>query len=191
VYSLDLEKAEEHLRQAWGGQVWENGFKLGLAYNSGNQERKIACEILQANLFRINPLFQVTIQVTQWPTLLSGMYLGLLPMFSIGWQADYPDPHNFMTPFMHSNGTFSGWQNYNNPEVDALIAEGIAGTTPEERQAAYAQLEQIYYEDVPSLMLYQLLGRRYFRSWIQGYFFNPVDPSDPGHFNLLSKEYPS
>jgi peptide/nickel transport system substrate-binding protein len=189
MYSLDLVKAEEHLRAAWGGEVWENGFILTLAYNSGNDTRKIACEILQANLFQINENFRVNIQVTAWPTLLRGMYNGLLPMFMIGWLADYPDPHNFVTPYMHSNGTFSGWQNYSNPEVDALIADGIAATTAAERQAIYYELADLYYDDVPSFILFQPLGRRYFRSWVQGYFFNPIDPADIGHYYKLSKEY--
>jgi peptide/nickel transport system substrate-binding protein len=189
MYSLDLAKAEEHLKKAWNGEVWEKGFVLTLAYNSGNLERKTACEILQANLFKINPLFQVRIQVTAWPTLLRGMYAGLLPMFSIGWQADYPDPHNFVTPFMHSNGTFSGWQNYSNPEVDALIDQGIATAVPEERQAIYYQIQDLYYEEIPSLMLYQPLGKRFFRDWVQGFYFNPVDPADMSHAYNLKKAY--
>jgi peptide/nickel transport system substrate-binding protein len=188
-YSLDLALAEEHLRAAWGGEVWEKGFILTLAYNTGNLERKTACEILQANLFQINPLFQVRVQVTAWPTLLRSMYSSLLPMFSIGWLADYPDPHNFVFPFMHTHGTFSSWQNYSNPEVDALIAQGIAATTATERQAIYYELQDLYYDDIPSFMLYQPLGRRYFRDWVQGYIFNPIDPADIGHVYNLSKEY--
>ena len=189
MYSLDLAKAEEHLRKAWDGQVWEKGFTFTVAYNAGNERRKTACEILQANLFTINPDFKVNIQVQQWPTLLRGMYMGLLPMFVIGWLPDYPDPHNFVFPFMHSNGTFSGWQNYHNPEVDALIEQGIAAVTSAERQAIYYQLQELYIEDVPSFILAQLVGRRYFHDWVQGYIFNPIDPADIGHVYVLSKEY--
>jgi peptide/nickel transport system substrate-binding protein len=189
MYSLDLVKAEEHLKAAWGGQVWENGFTFNLAYNSGNLTRKTACEILQANLLSINENFQVAIQVMQWPTLLRGMYTGLLPMFQIGWLADYPDAHNFIFPFMHSAGTFSGWQNYNNPAVDALVAQGISATTPAARQAIYDQLADLYYTEAPGIMIAQPLGRRYFRSWVQGYVFNPIDPSQKGRFANLSKAY--
>jgi peptide/nickel transport system substrate-binding protein len=188
-YALDLAKAEEHLRAAWGGAVWENGFTATLCYNSGNVTRKTACEILQLNLFAINPDFKINIQVLQWPTLLRGMYAGLLPMFQIGWLPDFLDAHNFAFPFMHSSGTFSGWQNYYNPEVDALVAAGIASTDPAERQVIYDQLAQWYYDDVPGILLAQPLGRRYFRDWVQGFYFNPALPGNFGNMYVLEKTY--
>ena len=188
-YTFDLAKAEEHLKQAWGGEVWEKGFTLTLAYNAGNLARKTACEILQQNLFSINEKFTVLIQVMQWPTLLRGMYAGLLPMFQIGWLADYPDAHNFVFPFMHSSGTFSGWQNYKNPQVDELIKQGIQATTPAEREAIYRQLDQLYFEDVPSFIIAQPLGRRFFRDWIKGFYFNPTLPGAFGNLYTLSKGY--
>ena len=188
-HAKDLAKAEEHLRAAWGGAVWEKGFTMILAYNAGNLARRTACEILQQNLLSINEKFTVRIQAMQWPTLLRGMYSGLMPMFQIGWLADYPDAHNFIFPFMHSSGTFSGWQNYSNPEADALIAQGIASTDPAERQSIYNQLAQIYYDDAPGILLAQPLGRRYFRDWVQGFYYNPVLPSMLGNIYALSKSY--
>jgi peptide/nickel transport system substrate-binding protein len=186
-HAMDLAAAETHLRAAWGGAVWENGFTLTLAYNAGNLTRKTACEILQNNLFSINPLFKINIQVMQWPTLLRGMYTGLLPMFQIGWAPDYPDAHNFMYPFMHSGGTFAGWQNYNNPAADALVAAGIAATDPAERQVIYDDLAQIYFDDAPGILLAQPLGRRYFRSWVDGFYYNPTLPSQLGNVYALDK----
>ncbi len=188
-YVLDLEKAEEHLRKAWGGQVWENGFTLTIAYNAGNLQRKTGLEIIQQNLFSLNEKFTVLIQVMQWPSLLRGMYAGLLPMFQIGWTADYPDAHNFVFPFMHSSGTFSGWQNYRNEEADALIGQAISSSSSTERESIYRQLDQIYYDDVPGIMEGQILGRQYFRDWISGYYFNPVIPGDSGNLYALKKGY--
>jgi len=188
-HTLDLAKAEEHFKKAWGGEVWENGFTFTVAYNAGNLARKTGCEILQENLFSINEKFTVLIQVMQWPTMLRGMYMQLLPMFQIGWMADYPDAHNFVFPFMHSGGTFSGWQNYKNTEVDTLIAEGISGTTTAAREATYRKLDQLFFDDVPSFILSQALGRRYFRSWVQGFYHNPCLPGLFGNLYALSKEY--
>jgi len=188
-YAMDLDKAAEYLEKAWGGEVWEKGFTFTLAYNAGNLTRRTACEILQATLFSITEKFTVLIQVMQWPTLLRGMYSQLLPMFQIGWIADYPDAHNFVFPFMHSAGTFSGWQNYSNPEVDALIADGISAATAAERESIYRELDQLCYDEVPGIMLQQPLGRRYFRDWVKGWYFNPVLPSQLGNIYALSKEY--
>ena len=180
--------AEEHLKQAWGGEVWEKGFTLTLAYNEDNLARKAACEILRDNLSAINPKFNVDIVVMDWPELLRGMYEQLLPIFHIGWLADYPDAHNFVFPFMHSSGTFSGWQNYNNPEVNALIEAGISTTMPAERESIYRELDQRYFDEVPSFILEQRMARRYFRSWVKGFYYNPVLPGKFGNLYTLSKE---
>ena len=187
-YTLDLEQAAECFQEAWGGEVWENGFTFTIAYNAGNLARKTACEILQENLFSINPKFTVLIQVMQWPTMLRSMYSQLLPMFQIGWLADYPDAHNFVHPFMSSNGLFSAWQNYSNPEVDDLINQGISAATPAERDSIYRQLDQLYIDEVPSFIIDQPLGRRYFRDWVTGWYFNPVLPSRLGYIYALGKE---
>jgi peptide/nickel transport system substrate-binding protein len=188
-YTFDLAKAEEHLKLAWDGEVWEKGFTFTIAYNSGNLERKTACEILQENLFSINEKFVIRIQVMQWPSLLRAMYSSLIPMFQIGWLADYPDAHNFVFPFMHSAGTFSAWQNYNNPAVDTLIAQAISAASSAERENLYRQLDQIYYDEVPSIQEAQALGRRYFRDWITGFYFNPVIPGASGNWYALHKGY--
>jgi peptide/nickel transport system substrate-binding protein len=186
-HSMDLAQAEEHFKAAWGGEVWEKGFTLTLCYNAGNLPRRTACQILQQNLLSINEKFVVNVQAMQWPSLLRGMYSALLPMFQIGWLPDFTDAHNFVVPFLHSQGTFSGWQNYSNPTADALIAQGIASTDPAERQSIYDQLAQIYYDDVPGILLAQPLGRRYMRDWVQGFYFNPALPSEMGNIYALSK----
>jgi len=188
-YAKDLDKAAEYLEKAWGGEVGEKGFTFTLAYNVGNLARKTACEILQANLLSIDEKYIVRIQAMQWPTLLTNMVTGIMPMYSLGWLADYPDPHNFVYPFMHSSGTFGGLQNYSNSEVDALIADGISATTSAERESIYGELDQLYYDDVPGFILAQPLGRRYFRSWVKGWYFNPCLPGPFGNLYTLSKEY--
>jgi peptide/nickel transport system substrate-binding protein len=188
-YTLDLQKAEEHLKKAWGGEVWEKGFTFTLGYRSGFLEGKTACEILQQNLLQINPNFTIRIQAMLASTLLESMYMGLVPMFQMGWIPDYPDPHNYVIPFMASFGVFSSWQHYNNPEVDQLIIEGISTTNSAERESIYRQLDQIYYEDVPSFQLYQHVERRYFRDWVTGFYYNPIIPNYFGNFYALDKGY--
>ncbi|MDM7999372.1 MAG: ABC transporter substrate-binding protein [Dehalococcoidia bacterium] len=188
-YSLDLAKAEEHFKAAWGGQVWEKGFKFTLLYNTGNLARQTACQILRDNVKKVNSKFQVEVLESQWSLILDEIFSGLVPMFQIGWQADYPDPHNFFHPFMHSGGAYSGIQGYNNPRVDELIEEGVRETDPDARKDIYYELQQIYHDDAPGIMLAQILGRRYFQDWIKGYIFNPIDPSQVGHYNTLSKGY--
>jgi len=188
AYGLDLEKAEIHLREAWNGMVWENGFEVTLVYAAGDITGKIACEILQNNLYSINPLFNIKIQLMSWPNILDNMVLGRLPMYLNGWTADYPDPHNFVFPFMHSNGTFAQWQRYSNQVIDNLIAQAISSVDHSERDQLYGQIAQLYYEEVPSIMISQNLGIYFFRDWIQGFVFNPIRPAYEMYSYFLSKD---
>jgi peptide/nickel transport system substrate-binding protein len=186
-YELDLVKAEEHLKAAWDGLLWENGFEMTLVYTSGDITGKIACEILQNNLFEINPLFRINLQLMTWPTLLDDMVSGRIPMYLNGWQADYPDPHNFVFPYMHSEGTFAQAQRYSNEEADDLIEQAISRSSRSERQILYDQIAQLYYDEVPSIMVSQLLGVFFFRDWIRGFVYNPIRPAYEMYAYYLGK----
>jgi len=188
TYNLDLAKAEEYFKKAWNGSVWEKGFKVYILYNAGNVQRKTAAEILKENIEKINPKFHVEIIEVDWPLYLRAMIRGQLGCFIIGWLADYPDPHNFVHPFMHSRGAFAAWQHYSNPHVDELIEEGIHTTDPERRREIYYELQRIYFEECPSIILHQPLGRHYERDWVQGWYYNPIFPGV--YFYTLWKGYP-
>jgi peptide/nickel transport system substrate-binding protein len=185
MYSLDLDKAEEHLKLAWDGELWEKGFKFTLLYNAGHLPRESACKILAENLLAINPQFQLSIQPTT--TYNSEIWGCLMPMFQIGWIADYPDPNNLVFGFMASYGVFAQFQGYSNPHVDDLIGQGTSTTDSLERRAIYYELQQIYYEDAPSIMLVQPLGRRYFTKYVEGFYFNPMIWGLPGPLYYMSK----
>jgi len=191
VYKYDRAKAEEHLKRAWGGELWEKGFKMTILYNTGNAQRRTAAHIFEDDLEQMNPKFNIDVRPVEWATYLDDLIAGKLTLFIIGWLPDYPDPYNFIYPFMHSNGTFAAWQSYGDPRVDVLIEESIATVVPEERKDIYYELQAIYYDDVPSIGLYQPLGRRYERDWVQGWYFNPVIVQwDTNSYSYpLSKEY--
>ena len=188
-YTLDKTKAVQHLQAAWNGTVWTNGFKFTLTYNTGNEPRRVACEILSeffADLgdeyFDDSTHFQIAIQPVSWPTFLDLIFTetettrGPLPMFLIGWLADYPDPDNFVTPFMHSDGDFAYFQGYGYEELDDKIEAARYETDPDTREEMYYELQEIYYDEAPGIMLFQPLGRRYFTKYIKGFYFNPVIP---------------
>jgi len=174
IYEYDMRKAEEHLKKAWGGRVWEKGFKLSILYNTGNDQREIACQMIEENVESLNPKFQIEIQNVDWGNYLNMMVQKKCGLFVIGWVMDYPDPHNFVHPYMHSRGTFAEWQNYSNPEVDKLVTKGIKTVDPGMREDIYYEIEKTYYTDIPGFMLSQSLYRVHVRDWISGYFWNPA-----------------
>jgi peptide/nickel transport system substrate-binding protein len=181
-YSYDMEKATEHMKKAHEGKVWENGFTMTLLYNEGNQTRRVISEIFEKNVESLNPKFHIDIRGVPWSTYLDFMVTERMPLFVIGWLADFPDPHNFVIPFAHSTGTFSGWQGETlikmfEEKYDTLIAQGMATTNQEERAKVYYQIEEQSFEDCYDIWLPQVNGFRVLRDWVQDTTFNPVFPN--------------
>jgi len=188
MYHFNLTKAEEYFKLAWGGEVWDKGFELTILFNIGNVARETAAMMFKEYVESINDKFTVWVMGVEWPVYLKELVAMKLSLYIIGWGADFPDPHNFVHPFMHSEGDFSGFSGYNNTHVDELLYDGMATTNTTERQAIYSELESIYYDDNPNIILYQPLARRYFRSWVKGYVYNPILTTDP-YVYILSKAY--
>ena len=187
-YSLDLDQARTHLQAAWGGAVWTNGFKFTLLYNAGNDVRKAACEILADNLFAINSSFQVTVLPLDWGTgMVPELVTHNLPCYQIGWLADYAHADNFVYPFMHTGGIFAYFQAYGYPALDAKVIAAFEETDPVAQQAKYDEIQEIYYQDAPGIILSQPLGRRFFTKYIDGFYFNSCIPGNAGPLYYMSK----
>jgi len=196
MYSYDRDEAVAHLQAAWGGQVWDQGFKFTLLYNSGNVPRKTACDILAEEFesigfeyFEDSEKFQISVAPIAWETYLDKIWgTRDMPMFEIGWMPDYPHPDNFVVPYMHSEaGAFSAFQCYGSTELDDKITAAFQDTNPVTQQEKYYELQQIYYDDPGGIMLFQPQGRRFFTKYIGGFVFNPVNPGAPGYLYDMSK----
>ena len=189
MYDYDMEQAEVHLKAAWDGAVWKNGFKFTLLYNAGNLPRKTACEMLSESLLSISSNFSVSIQPIAWPTFLGKIWGTLdMPMFQIGWLPDYPHPDNFIVPFMHSTGgAFSAFQGYGSPALDTQISEAFMDTNPVTQETKYHALQEAYYTDPGGIMLAQPLARRYFTEHINGFYYNPCESAYTGRLIDMSK----
>ena len=185
----DMELAEEHFRQAHGGQLWENGFKFEILYNEGNDVRQIASRIIAENVGSINDKFQIETRAVPWPEFLDKIRNSTMPMFIIGWLPDYPDADNFVTPFMHSTkGTFAAWANYENPRADELIDSAGIVLDEDERREMYYELQDIYLEDVTSIMITQPLLSWFFQDYVQGVHYNPMYSSAFELLPFVTKE---
>jgi len=199
-YSLDLEMAEQEFMMAdvdkdgipagedEEGDVWTTGFQMILTYNEGNDQRRTMAEILKANIESINDNFTVDILAIPWPTYLKGMVAGRLPLFFIGWLEDYHHPHNWVTPYMASSGTFSAWQHFPQEmydEFDEKIAEALTFVDPEEADAAYNELQQLAVENAIDIFGVQPFGRHYEQSWVEGWYYNAAYPGT--YFYALDK----
>jgi peptide/nickel transport system substrate-binding protein len=174
MYAFDLKKSEAYMKKAWGGKVWEKGFKMIITHNTGREEREAAALMLKENIESLNPKFRIEVRNVDWKDYMPAIRQFRYPIFIIGWGADYPDPHNFMYPYMSSNGTYGKYMGYNNPDVDKLLKAGIENVEPDKRAAAYDKLQTIWYEDALGIALFQPLELFVYRDYISGYKRNPM-----------------
>jgi peptide/nickel transport system substrate-binding protein len=188
AYPFDLKKAEEHFKKAWGGKIWQVGFQLDLTYNTGNEVREQTMKLLAEAITGLNPKFKVQPRSVEWATFVNQQNQHVLPIYYIGWGADFPDPHAFMYTYMYRTGLHASRSSYNNPEADRLVEQGLTATDPAKRKVIYYRLQQIWLEDVPGIMLHQPIVQQYFRDWVKGYFFHPLE-NNPTWFKMFSKGY--
>jgi peptide/nickel transport system substrate-binding protein len=175
TYNYDLDACAAELEQAWGGVLPETGFRLQLTYNTGNSARQTAAEILQANLAAVNPLYVAEVVSLPWPTFLNAFRARQLPVSFSGWVEDIHDPHNWVQPF--TIGTFAGRQNMPAEliaQFTDLVNAGAAAVDPAEREQIYFELQQLYYDQVPTVTLAQVTGAQYTQRWVQNHYFNPI-----------------
>jgi peptide/nickel transport system substrate-binding protein len=180
---FDLEKAEEYMKKAFDGEIWEKGFTMDILFNEGNTERRVAAKMVAENISGLNNKFEVNTRSVTWPVYLDKILNSTMPAFIIGWLPDYPDAGNFISSFMHpSKGGFAEYANYENEKVRKMVEEAASTVDKEERRELYYELQDIYLRDVVSFMTHQPEDWRFFRSWVQGNYYNPVQSSA---FDLL------
>ncbi|MEW5869021.1 MAG: ABC transporter substrate-binding protein [Chloroflexota bacterium] len=178
-YTYDPAKCEEEIKQAEfdGVMVWDTGFRLTLGYNTGNTGRQTIGQILQAELSAINENFVVEVTGLPWPTYLRNFRASKLPISASGWVEDIDDPHNWVQPYMI--GTFARRQALPDDLVAQLsdyVNRGVVEIDPVKRDEIYKELNQLYYEQVPTIVLFLANQRRYQQRWVEGWFTNRVFP---------------
>jgi len=175
MYGLDLEKAEEHFRAAYDGQVWDIGFKLTLEYNIGNDMRRVSMEILEANIESLNPLFDLDVVGLEWASHLPAYQSGQMMAYRSGWCADYLHPYNFIQPYYHSQGNFMRVQGFGTAEIDALISQIGEATDVDELNALCHEVQLWALENALTIPMVDPTGRTWERTWVQGRTFGGMD----------------
>ena len=174
--------------------VWNMGFYFQLAYNTGNDNRRLSSEILKAGIEAVNPAFNIAVLSMPWPVLLDSRRTQKLPIYVGGWLEDFHDPHNWVHPFLHSQGAYGRVINMTPDlaaEFDAMIEEAAALTTVEERRPIYEEIQLKAQEEAVVVWMYQSINRKHFQKWINGFYYNPAY-SDAAYSYIypLSKEAP-
>ena len=195
-YDANYSASEAELKQAMynGISAWDAGFTMTLPFYFGRDLDRIAWQGIKDffdNLSiydgRTGAPFQINVAQVNvnpfWP-----LYPQDCPIWIYSWLADYTDADNFVRPYMHSSGGFAYFQNYTTDNgwgsrKDKLIDAAINTLDEPQRAALYAELEQIYINDCPSIPLAQPLTRMWMKYWVKGWYYNPFSNSpDSGYY---------
>jgi peptide/nickel transport system substrate-binding protein len=181
TYHQDLAKATEYFKKAYNGELWKKGFTMTVVYNSGNVARRTAAEMIRAFARKINPKFNVQIKSELWASFLDDYLAGKLPLFALGWLADYPDPYDFAQPFYGSTGAYGSTLGKNyvawaEKNMDALINESMKTTDPAKRAEIYKELNQKAYDIAYAIWTAQPMGHHVQRADLKGWYYNAMRP---------------
>src|SRR5439155_689013 len=80
---------------------------ITLYYNAGNTERRQGCLLLRQGLQALHDQLgagpiSVGVRALDWPAYLGTLRARGLPIFFLGWRADYADPDDYVLPFLRT-----------------------------------------------------------------------------------------
>lgn len=161
------------------------GFDIQICYYDaagGNREnwcKDLAIAVNTLNATPYNRPYHATALYDNWDTIIDDLNAHYLPIFRIGWLADYVDMHDFIFPYGHSEGDYGRAQRLNDPTLDSLIMQAERTPDGPARQALYYAAELELYNYNPGCYIYIGYGRGYQRTWLNNW---PVEymPLYPG-----------
>ena len=180
----NLEKAAAMLDAAgWkkgaDGIREKNGVKLAftMSTTAGSKAREQAQAMIQANWKEIG----VAMEIKNMPaSVVWGEYTtkSQFDTLMVGWEPTVGmDPdyaarcHSKQIPAKY--GTGSNYVQYENPELDKLLEEGVLISDMEKRKAVYQQIQEILHEDVPFAPIFAYMFMYGKNSALKGYKINP------------------
>jgi peptide/nickel transport system substrate-binding protein len=172
-YNYDPSMAEMHFKEAG---VWEDGFTLDAYYNLGNDVRLKGLLLLENTLEALNPKFDLVIQGLEWPVFLDKLKTREIPIFMLGWGADYADPHNFAHPFLHgADGYYpSSYLGFQYDDIDDLITAAASETDRSTREQMYFELAELEHDKALHIWAYQPVSYKIWKSWVNGWYHNSM-----------------
>ncbi len=118
---------------------------------------------------------QIEIQQVEWATYLQDLHRERLQIWGgSGWQADYPDPQDFIDILFHSEST-GNHGSYKNETADKLLEDARVEQDPLKRISLYNKAEQLIIDDAPWLpMWFDQEGLALIKPKVKGFEFTPL-----------------
>ena len=188
-YNYDLVKAQAEFQQALDPRspaptdtYWDNGFTLTIYYNIGNLAREEGARLLQTTLQGLNSKFVIKVQGLEWASFLAAVRAKTPALFFLGWAPDYADPDDYVVPFLRTGQFFPNRVGYSNATLDPYIDAQSKDLNVANRTATLRLIQRAPYYDVPYIWLFQSQNYDVTRSWVQGYYSNPMTTAGTGYY---------
>jgi len=118
---------------------------------------------------------EVEIQQVEWATYLQDLEQSRFQAFAgLGWEADYPDPQDFLDILFHSESSINHG-GYSNLEVDGVLEEARTEPDVVKRVQLYQYAEELIINDAAWVPLW-FTGERYvlIKPHVQDYRVTPM-----------------
>jgi len=116
---------------------------ITLAYNTNDTHKLVAENIKEQ--WKTNLGVDVHLDNMEWKVFLQLIKTNPPQIFRLGWNADYPDPDNFMAVFLSNSGNnHSRWAN---ARYDRLVGLAAAEPNPEKRREYYYSAQRLLTEE--------------------------------------------
>jgi ABC-type transport system substrate-binding protein len=152
-YPHDPRRARKLLHEAGYG----NGFSTTLWVQLDEDSLRLA-QGVQQDLRAVG--IGLTIRPLAWaPFLQKIRQRGEVPFFRLAWQADYPDPSNFLETLLHSgNRVANNHTFFSDTEFDGLLDSAAGRVDPEIRKGILQAAERRAVDAAPWVFLYHPLS---------------------------------
>ena len=118
---------------------------------------------------------EVEIQQVEWATYLQDLNQQKFQAYAgLGWQADYPDPQDFLDILFHTESSLNHGK-YSNLELDEVLEEARIEPDVNRRIELYNIAEEMIVQDAPWLPLWYT-GERYvlIKDYVEDYRVTPM-----------------
>lgn len=128
-------------------------FSFTIITNQGNEERKMAGQIIQKRLKEVG--IEVKIKIIEWSSFVSEFIdKRRFEAVLLGWGLSLdPDMYDIWHSSKRKQGEFN-FVSYSNQDVDRLLLEGRRTFDIEKRADIYHRIHEILYNEQPYLFLY-------------------------------------
>jgi peptide/nickel transport system substrate-binding protein len=159
--SPDLDEARAFLEAA--GYSEDNKLVLPMWYPPEHYGATTADGmLLVAQQLEATGMIEVDIQAQEWGTYIGAVVGGEdYPVSVLGWFFDFPDPENYLQPFIENGGIGTmvtqkdgSLTEGTNPELLSLLADSRIATDPTARAEILGQLQDVYADDVVTVPLW-------------------------------------